>query len=208
MTQSLPAGLSNCLLWSPENGMGYHTAPPMSYQRGYWESYRARDATPMGAALTAVRVDFVRRHYTGPLVDIGIGGGRFVREMGCQGYDVCIDAVAWLRDQGRYSDPYATSPNAIACWDSLEHIQEPEQLVSRVAGWVFVSMPIYGDVDDVLTSKHYKPSEHLWYWTDAGLVAWFERLGFALVADDDFETQLGREGINSYAFRRVAAGDA
>jgi len=208
MTGSLPTGLEDCLLWSPERGMGFHTRPPMAYTESYWAEYLARDASPMGEALTRARVDFVRACYTGPVIDIGIGGGGFVRALGAGGFgfDVNPEANDWLRYRLSYLDPYRhDNVLAITCWDSLEHIPDPGALVARAREWVFVSMPIYGDLDDLLASKHYKPGEHLWYWTDAGLVSWFEGHGFELVADDDFETRLGREGIGSYAFRRVAS---
>lgn len=191
----------------PEYGMGHHTAPPMDYGADYFREYRDRDASSMGAALTRERVAFVKRNYSGPLVDVGIGGGRFVEEYGGDGfgYDINPDAVEWLHEQKRFCDPYATVARAVTCWDSLEHLQKPHELVGRVFSWVFVSMPVYHDIARVHESKHYKPGEHLWYWTDAGLIAWFDRQGFDLAEKADFETQLGREGIYSYAFKRRRA---
>ena len=65
-------------------------------------------------------------------------------------------------------------------------------------------MPIYEDSRHCLKSKHFKPGEHLHYFTHDGLLLWFEQQGFACVEHNDIESQLGREGITSYAFRRVA----
>lgn len=202
MTSALPNGLTDCLLWSEELGMGYHPRPPMDYSGPYFEKYQALDATPMGAALTAARVEMVQRHCQGTVVDIGIGGGRFVLESGGCGYDVNAEAVAWLRDRERYFDLYANPTEAITCWDSLEHIPEPEKLLAQVGEWVFVSMPVYLSQRDCLNSKHYKPAEHLWYWTQSGLIAWFARQGFGCVEINERESELGREGITSFAFRR------
>jgi hypothetical protein len=202
MTSALPNGLTDCLLWSEELGMGFHPRQPIDYSGPYFEKYQALDDTPMGEALTRARVEMVARHCQSGVVDIGIGGGRFVTEADCWGYDVNAEAVAWLKARNRYFDIYANATEAICCWDSLEHIPDPEKLLAQVGEWVFVSMPIYLSQWDCLSSKHYKPGEHLWYWTQSGLIAWFARLGFGCVEVNEKESELGREGITSFAFRR------
>ena len=204
MTSALPNGLTDCLLWSDELGRGFHPRPPMDYSGPYFEKYQQLDASPTGEALTRARVDMVRRHTDVQPVDIGIGGGRFVLESGGMGYDVNAEAVAWLRSEGRFYDIYANHAEAITCWDSLEHIPDPDALIDRVGEWAFVSMPIYADQSHCLSSKHYKPGEHLHYFTHEGLLLWFEQHGFTCVEHNDIESQLGREGISSFAFRRVA----
>lgn len=200
MTNALPPGLTDCLLWSDELGMGYHPRPPMDYRGPYFEKYQALDATDMGAALTRARVELVRKHFNGQVVDIGIGGGRFVTEAHAMGYDVNPEAVAWLGE--RYYDPYLHHAEAVTCWDSLEHIQSPEALLDHVGQWLFVSMPIYKSQADCLASKHYKPGEHVWYWTLQGFCDWCARQGFELMEINHAESELGREGITSFAFRR------
>lgn len=202
MTSALPIGLSDCLLWSDELGMGFHPRPPMDYTGDYFAKYQALDDSPMGAALTKARVAFVAKHYEGQVVDIGIGGGRFVTESGAAGYDVSAEAVDWLDRNGLYFDPYKHHTEAITCWDSLEHIPDPERLIGMVGEWVFVSMPTYKSQQDCLASKHYKPGEHLHYWTERGFIRWFARNGFACMDINDTESDLGREGITSFAFRR------
>lgn len=203
MQQTLPAGLNNTFLWSEELGYGWHTAPAMHYDSGYFAHYQKLDATPMGAALTNARIDLVRK-YVPPAhgCDIGIGGGRYVQTSCGFGFDVCPDAVEWLRTRGDFI-PAGYTVEVATCWDSLEHIPEPEKLLARVREWLFVSMPIYKDMQDVLTSKHYKPGEHLHYWTLAGFIAWCERQGFEVQEVNHAEEELGREGITSFAFRRV-----
>lgn len=185
--------------------MGFHPRPPMDYSGPYFEKYQALDATPMGEALTKARVAMVRRHTSIAPVDIGIGGGRFVLESGGHGYDVNEEALAWLRSKNLLLDIYRNHAEVITCWDSLEHIPEPEKLLAQVGEWVFVSMPVYLGQWDCLRSKHFKPGEHCWYWTQNGLIAWFARLGFGCVEINEVESDLGREGITSFAFRRYGA---
>lgn len=206
MQQTLPAGLKNTFLWSEEKGQGWHTAPPMNYSGDYFAKYQELDNTPMGAALTRARLELVGK-FVAPntVLDIGIGGGRFVQESGGYGYDVSGEAIQWLHRSRRHLDPYLPGVNveAITCWDSLEHIPNPERLLERVQRWLFVSMPIYTGLADVLASKHYKPGEHLHYWTLEGFVKWCELQGFQLMELNHAETELGREGITSFAFKRV-----
>ncbi|HGP0289653.1 TPA: methyltransferase domain-containing protein [Pseudomonas aeruginosa] len=181
--------------------MGFHPRPPMDYSGPYFEKYQALGATPMGTALTTARVDMVRRHFDGEVLDVGIGGGRFVVESGGKGFDVNEEAVQWLKSRNAYADPYK-GVAAITCWDSLEHVPDPEALVRSVGEWVFVSMPVYKDQADCLKSKHFKPGEHLHYWSVRGLVGWFAKMNFGCVEINERESELGREGITSFAFRR------
>lgn len=205
MQINLPAGFEDCLIWWHERGMGFHPRPPIDYQQDYWQEYLKRDASPMGAALTSARVEFVRKYIKNDihaLVDIGIGGGRFVQEANCWGFDVNEEAIKWLRSRGSFTNPLTIEPDAISCWDALEHIPKPEKMLKRVKNWLFVSLPIFDDPATITQSKHYKPGEHLWYFTHDGLIKWCAAQGFELVKFNTQESDLGREGIVTYAFKR------
>ena len=114
---------------------------------------------------------------------------------------MCIRDRAWLHANGRYKHPNFGWP-AMTFWDSLEHIPDPEAALKNVGDWAFVSMPIYKDQADCLKSKHFKPGEHIWFFTDWGFIDWMDRQGFEMMERNDIESKLGREGILSYAFRR------
>lgn len=176
----------------------------MLYSGDYFAHYQKLDNTKMGALLTRARLELVSK-YTDPstVCDIGIGGGRFVQESGGYGYDVSKEALKWLKDQKLYRNPYFTWPS-ITCWDSLEHIPDPEELLAKATNWLFVSLPVFEDADDVLSSKHYKPGEHLWYFSSTGFINWCAEQGFECVEMNRVESDLGREGIMSFAFKRVA----
>jgi len=159
-----------------------------------------------GEALTRVRIDFVKKYLGdgshGASGVLGIGGGRFVREADCWGFDVNETAIEWLKSHNAFTNPLTAPPEAISCWDALEHIPKPEKLLRSVRKWLFVSLPIFTNPATVVSSKHYKPGEHLWYFTHGGLVKWCAAQGFELVEYNHIESDLGREGINTYAFRR------
>ena len=205
MQKNLPNGWEDSLIWSPEKGMGFHPREPISYEHDYWEKYLGYDDTPLGEALTAARKELVDFYYRGSVVDIGIGGGKFVLSMGARGFgfDVNTDAINWLMANNRFCDPYAGPVSCITCWDSLEHIPHPENLINQVTDWVFVSLPIFENPNTITKSKHYRPGEHIWYWSDSGLTKWFKELGFELIEKNNMETDLGREAISTYVFRRI-----
>lgn len=175
------------------------------YGAAYWDKYVAYSRTDLGVSLTKARVDVARTFCgSGSLVDIGIGCGQFVKTRGPAtfGYDVNETAIRWLLDEGRWLDPWATDPENISCWDSLEHLARPHELISRVKSRVLVSLPIFKDKAHVLRSKHFRPDEHFWYWTETGFQNWMRKLGFAQEFKSDMETMLGREDIMTFVFRR------
>jgi hypothetical protein len=87
-------------------------------------------------------------------------------------------------------------------WDSLEHIEDMELIISKITEWAFVSIPIFDNAEHCLKSKHFRKDEHFWYFTNQGIKAWFRSQGFECVEENSMESQLGREDIKSYAFKR------
>lgn len=196
------------LTWFPELGMGYFPVTAMPYDAAYWQRYLKMDRTPVGEQLTRDRCAWVRRFWSGPVCDVGIGGGRFVQELGAFGFDVNPNAVRWLKESGRWKDPYVTPGDAITCWDSLEHIADPSPLLANVRSWVFTSLPIFEGPEHILRSRHYRKDEHVWYFTRDGLVHFMAGHGFQHVAACDMEQSAGREDILTFAFHRNPADSA
>jgi len=71
-----------------------------------------------------------------------------------------------------------------------------------VRKWLFVSLPIFRDAEHVLRSKHFRPQEHVWYFSRDGLIYAMKQCGFDLVSESNVETELGREDIGTFAFKR------
>lgn len=193
------------LVWLPELGMGRYPVPKnRPYDEDYFCRYQQLADTELGRELTAARIRLVARHYTGQVLDVGIGAGQFVTARpDTKGFDVNPAGVEWLKQRGMWAHLYRERYAALSFWDSLEHIDRPDVAVARAEKWVFVSVPIFSGAEHVIRSRHFRRDEHIWYWTHNGLVSWFAEQGFALMESNDFETQLGREGIGSYAFARV-----
>lgn len=207
MTDSLHASLSaNRLTWWPDLGIGYYPVTAAPYDGAYWDKYRALDRTPAGDKLTACRLGLVKRFVAGDcqnVVDVGIGGGRFVEDLGCHGFDVNPWAVDWLGKHGRFRDPWGQAVDAVTFWDSLEHIHDPRPLLANVRQWVFVSLPIFEGPAHVKRSKHFRTDEHCLYFTRPGLMRFMGEAGFELVLSNSMEQSAGREDIGTFVFRRI-----
>ncbi|MFL9499195.1 methyltransferase domain-containing protein [Rhodopseudomonas palustris] len=202
------------LTWWPEIGVGYYPVPPGDgvYNRAYFERYRELESSQIACRLNYERCALVARHYSGPVVDVGVGAGTFIktRELleapTTYGFDVNPAAVEWLKARKLYMPVRELEGvRAVTFWDSLEHIPDFHAIVNRVTEWVFVALPIFTDASHVLASKHYRRDEHVWYFTADGLTAHFDMLGFEVREANANESAIGREGIMSFAFRRRGA---
>jgi len=200
LTNSLAA---EQLVWLPEQGIGWYPVTAQPYDENYWLRYRAMDRTPVADALNAARLNWARRWDCVPResVDVGIGGGRFVREFGCMGTDVNPWAIKWL-EYRNCAWSCLSAVDSMFFWDSLEHIHDPTVLLGCVRRMVLVSMPIYKNAEHVLRSKHFRRDEHCWYFTADGLVRFMERFGFALAGWNQMEQPM-REDIETFAFVRT-----
>ncbi|RLC31992.1 hypothetical protein DRH13_02295 [Candidatus Woesebacteria bacterium] len=198
--------LEDNLIWFPEKDMGYYPVKQFPYDADYFNKYIGYAYTDMGEKINQARVAFVSKHYTGKVLDVGIGCGQFIlsRE-NTFGFDVNPAGIEWLKKRDLFIDLYdkkRKKVDAITFWDSLEHIADPEKAIKQSKQWVFVSMPIYADSESLLNSKHFRKDEHYWYFTNKGLVSWFSANEFSLIEVVDVETTLGRERVLTYAFKR------
>lgn len=206
-------------------------AKPVEYGQRYWDECLEYHNSPLAETLTRLRVELVSRH-AGPiasLVDVGIGSGRFLEAWVAlarnhlrsfeddarpaafvRGVDTNPIAQEWLRSRGFLIDQVELAGGefrfaAVTLWDVFEHLAEPAGLLDLIPAGrkLFLSLPIYRDFRGLERSKHYKPGEHLSYWTHDGLVRYFKWHGYRCLESNDLETQAGRESIRSYAFERV-----
>ena len=197
------------LTWWPELGIGHYPVEVgfAPYDQDYFDSFDRNANSDLGRALMQARCNFVEQHYRGALIDVGIGSGAFIearrsRRRTTYGYDVNPAGLAWLEQRMLLVDPHLVSFDAVTLWDVLEHIPDFQSLLANVKDWVFTSLPIFRDAEHVLGSKHFKPDEHCWYFSRDGLVFAMKQCGFVLVSESKVETDLGREDIGTFAFRR------
>ena len=195
-------GYSYKLQWVEDLGFGFLMSDGYDYGEEYWQKYQSY-INDLGAQLSNARANFVLKNLGNyhDVCDVGVGSGQFVDTIKCKGYDVNPFANEWLKAHGYYADPYAENFNALCFWDVLEHIIDSSALLGSTEH-VFVSVPIHVDLEACLASKHLRPGEHIWHFTDRGIKNFMALAGFECVDQSDFETKLGREDILSYFFKK------
>lgn len=196
--------VNNELCFFPELGYGHYPVPKeRPYDESYFEKYREMAATDMGRKITQSRINLVRRHYDGAICDVGIGSGQFVENCdNAFGYDVNPAGVRWLKEKGKFHELYDYPIGALSFWDVLEHIDEPAIAINQASKWVFVSVPIFDSAEHITRSRHYRKDEHIHYWTHDGFIKWFSFNEFECVEHNTIESDLGRDGIGTYSFKR------
>lgn len=185
-------------------------AARVPYDDSYFDKYASYEDTPVADALNRGRCALLARHAAdgASVLDIGAGCGTFVRSAAAwgfesRGFDVIPKTVDYLKS----IKAYASNPalfEVVTFWDSLEHIDNPGELLDAVqlGAVVLVAIPIFEDLRKVRESKHYRPGEHLYYFTEAGFIRWMGLRGFRLLEISDHETAAGRESIGAFAFYR------
>lgn len=217
LIQRFDAEADDDLMFCPHRGVAYQRnmgRGRVAYDAGYFQHFADYAGSATERALNAGRCALLARHASAaePVLDVGVGSGAFVRAALAEGFDAAgcdINpvAVSWLEAQGLYRDDVGAH-GAITLWDSLEHMEDPHLFLRNVrrGAVVCVALPIVEGLDQVRASKHYKPGEHLYYFTDDGFVGWMALHGFRLLERSAHEVEAGRESIGAYAFCRDLPG--
>lgn len=178
-----------------------------AYDQGYFNKCLSYEDKDIALAINRGRIDLVDDYVHGGIVlDVGIGSGEFIkkREGLTYGTDVNPVAIAWLKNRGRHVETFEGF-TAFTFWDVIEHLPEPDVYFRRMpqGAYLFTSIPVFDDLSRIRESKHYRPGEHLYYFTSGGFIAWMSFHGFVFLEVRDFETVAGRDSILSFAFRKV-----
>jgi hypothetical protein len=194
-----------------QTDMSFRAAPGVNAEgNNYFDHYAAMDESEIARKIYAGRVAMVDK-YAGkecPVLDMGIGSGQFIRSRpNTFGMDVNPKALEWLK-QNNLAAPGLDGFSAYTFWDVLEHVDVPNNYFKRMeqGSFLFTSLPIFDDLSKVRESKHYKPGEHLYYWTEKGFVDWMAEYRFRLIERSSMEIEAGRESIVAFAFVRDLPG--
>lgn len=197
--------ISGGFKWLHNDGVGYLRVQDTPYDAEYFQKYVGYEETEIGILLNGARLDLVSSWCPeGSLVDVGIGSGQFMAAAGSYGFDVNPVAVEMLNDKGLMLDPHFEDVDCATFWDSLEHIEEIAEILAHVKKFAFVSIPIFRDLQHVLGSKHYRPDEHCWYFTEDGFNKFMCAHGFDVIERNTMETDLGREDIGTFVCKRAS----
>jgi len=201
------------LMLCEKRGIAYQknmVAGRVEYGADYFKKVEAYEGSAIARAVNAGRCELLKRHLAAgsSVLDWGAGSGAFMRAADragyeSKGYDVNLQALQWLTDKGLLSkDPYLF--DAVTLWDTVEHMEQPEAVFRSVkkGSLLFASIPVFEDLRKIRESKHYRPGEHLYYWTAQGFIDWMALYGFRLLESSSHEIAAGRESIGAFAFRR------
>lgn len=187
------------------------------YTEEYFNHFKSLENTESAYKINMGRHKLIDEYYdSNNIVDIGIGSGDFIRTAGnltIYGYDISGKSRQYLLDNGRFFDIHSKRApydriSIFTFWDSLEHIEFKNQgvLLKRMAigTYIFVSMPIMTDIMKIKGSKHYKPNEHIYYFTMTGFQDYMSKFGFMCMKIQDFEIKAGREDVYTFVFNKTS----
>ncbi len=138
----------------------------------------------------------------GRLLDVGAGMGFFVREAADAGWEaqgIDVSHVAVDYGQTRLGCamqlcllddlPAAAQFDAVTMWDLIEHVDDPEALLSAVysrlkpGGWAFVETGNYWSYGRILDGEDWSlfQGQHYWYFNPATLKQMVRAAGFSRV---------------------------
>lgn len=198
------------LCWCKTEGIMYQNDMTQSVDYGvaYYERYVTLKASEIANKLNLCRTSITQK-YCKSILDIGIGSGEFIKssKLKTYGFDINPIAITWLESQGLFKNPYESMPevDGLSFWDSLEHIPNPNALLSlmRSGQYAFIALPIFEDLEKVKQSKHYKPNEHYYYFSKDGMIKYMQDSNFTLIEITDDESQAGRDGILTFVFLKT-----
>lgn len=180
------------------------------YNKATYFRFLERDKSEFAQRLNRFRVDLVKRHLGDErILDIGVGAGTFMQLHGnCLGFDINPYAVRILKREGLFFDPHKddfgkAGIRGLTYFDSLEHIDDPGRIIDRLNGqMLFVSTPIFHNAKHLLNSKHFKPAEHYWHFTEIQFGRLMGGCGYEIVETRRDETEIGRTDIRTFVLKR------
>ena len=171
------------------------------YDKLYSVQYSRLSHTRTGEILQALRHSFIKDHIKRPtptLLDFGCGYGNFIDTCNSNG----------IRASGFDINPYSNfcvietllkSYDAVTFWDSLEHLRDPLTVIKRFnTDWVFISTPslddLHGGLIRIPKWNHYKPGEHVHYFSLKSLTALLIGCGYEIISHNYKESNYRKAG--------------
>ena len=221
MVMSLPKVIDGDLAICETQGLAYQADPTqgrVSYDSAYWAKVNAYEGSDIQKLVLEGRLGLLRKWSPmgSKVFDVGAGTGAFVRAARFAGYDavghdVMLEARRALEEDGLYCPTgRAGAMDVVTLWDTIEHLDDPHliPLAMRAGALLMVSVPLFKDIKDIRPSKHYRPGEHLYYFTFEGFVWWANSLRLSLLDYSDHETAAGRDSIGAFVFRKESSDGA
>lgn len=208
-----PGSREGDLVFCRTHGVAYQAdmrSARVDYDETYWDKVMAYEGSDIQRRVLEGRLAILRRQASRgwSVLDIGAGSGTFVRmavSAGyyARGYDIMANSQQMLKSHGLFDEfEHLGGYDVVTMWDSLEHFEDPQTVMQSIArgSLLLVSIPIFARLEQIRKSKHYRPGEHLYYFTLDGLIDWAKLHGFSCREASKHEIEAGREGILAFAF--------
>ncbi len=168
----------------------------MKYDIDYYENM-LRQYSRTAEQISKIRWDWIKEIEPTRVLDYGSGCGWF-RAWRPKGVEVDSYDIGDYPQTGIDLVIY----DVVCFWDVLEHIEDFAELepVLALARHVAVSVPVIDEIS-LIDWKHFKPGEHLHYFTNEALDALFRKYGFDAMKTGQPECP-PREDIMSILYRR------
>jgi len=178
----------------------------MIYNIDYYE-LMLRLYAKSGEEIAKIRWKFINDliKYPCRILDYGSGVGFFrawrpdIDNMVVDSYD-----IGDYPQTGLPTIPFNTHYDIVCFWDVLEHLHSFDEILPILNNTDFVALtvPIKPDNIQWHDYKHFKPGEHLNYFTDESLKEVFKQYGFEFSFTAMPECP-PREFIHSYIFKKI-----
>jgi hypothetical protein len=169
-----------------------------TYDIEYYE-HMLREYSVTAEKICKIRWDWIADVKPRYVLDYGSGVGWFrafrPEDVEVDSYDIAVYPQTGLVATCDY--------DAVCFWDVLEHIPNFNSLANilKTTKYVALTLPLIDGVSDVATWKHFKPNEHLHFFTQDILVAMFNHYGFSLLKHGKPECP-PREDVYSFLFKK------
>jgi hypothetical protein len=195
-------------------GVCSHVWQPDFQQFDYGDNYVKNYADKPTREMAFLRLGFLSAFFLprGALLDVGAGDGAFVRVARQAGFDaVAHDVVPRADDLPRVTE-LRGDYSVVTCFDSLEHFANPHEIFALRPVLFVVTIPHrprdFSD-DTAMIWRHYKPDEHLHYFSSRSLELLFHRSGYEIMGAAPVEDAI-RKGPTTpntmtYVFSRKRA---
>lgn len=158
------------------------------YNREYYERFADRGQSEIGRRIYQSRWNLIEKHCHGNmrLLDYGCASGAFHKSsrngFECYGYD--INPYSEFKDRPERVE-------ILTMWDVIEHINTPVDIIRDInPDWVFVSTPNVEGVTDIESWRHYRPKEHLYYFSLESLEGVLKKAGYKVIEHNYIEGQI------------------
>lgn len=145
------------------------------YDFNYAKTYREYEISELGQDIIRHRASFiVSKIQEGSLLDFGCGTGSLIQYLRTHSD---LEVSGWdVNPTFGFNDPMILFEkfDIVTFFDSLEHLQNPKETLEALnAKHLFIVIPSLDDIqiDDILQWRHYKPHEHLHYYSLDSLAA-------------------------------------